>query len=490
MIEFLPHFIALFFVVYLLILAAKPTAKKSVNLTLFLVWAFVFLFQVSANVFQKGLFMDGLIYSSIAMNMAENIGDFWHPVFLNNEGVFYSHPPLVFYLQHFFFKTFGDIFWVEKLYNILLGVLSVLVIAKIWKEVKKEETTFFSLKFLPSILLFTFPLAGWAIRSNVLEVTQCFFILLACCFFQKSLDLSFKKSLLFILLGAFFILLSMLCKGFTGLFPLFYFVLYSIVFYKKITIDSLLKTSFAVFVLGMQILLVWIMFNDSHAYFYTYIQKQVLDSVNGLYTTSSRFWIVISLFQQLLIPIIITAVLLFIAKKNKVQIKYRKEAVFYFCIGLSASLPLMISLKQSEFYLYPSLPFFAISFALLLANPVLFFLSKINQKKANGFFIGGIFVVVCYSFFVFKNAERDKLLIADLSTVFADNKKIKSVALSDEILKNYSLIGYAKRYHHVEFCSKYTASYLLKENQWLSETEKAAIISNSSKLCLVKNRLH
>ena len=41
--------------------------------------AAVFLLLACNNVLTRGMFMDGLIYSSVADNMAHGIGDFWHP---------------------------------------------------------------------------------------------------------------------------------------------------------------------------------------------------------------------------------------------------------------------------------------------------------------------------------------------------------------------------------------------------------------------------
>ena len=48
------------------------------------------------NLLTRGMFMDGLIYTSVASNMAEGVGSFWHPVYTATQFPdFYEHPPLM-----------------------------------------------------------------------------------------------------------------------------------------------------------------------------------------------------------------------------------------------------------------------------------------------------------------------------------------------------------------------------------------------------------
>jgi 4-amino-4-deoxy-L-arabinose transferase-like glycosyltransferase len=61
--------------------------------------------------YQDGMFMDGVQYAAVARNLAKGIGSFWFPVFSDNYvaglNSFHEHPPLVYYLQSFFFKIFA-----------------------------------------------------------------------------------------------------------------------------------------------------------------------------------------------------------------------------------------------------------------------------------------------------------------------------------------------------------------------------------------------
>ena len=64
---------------------------------LYVAVAALFLALVSGSLTTTGMFMDGLIYSNVAANMADGIGSFWHPVYTSSyHPDFYQHPPLMF----------------------------------------------------------------------------------------------------------------------------------------------------------------------------------------------------------------------------------------------------------------------------------------------------------------------------------------------------------------------------------------------------------
>ncbi|MGQ3014586.1 MAG: hypothetical protein ACT6QS_12830, partial [Flavobacteriales bacterium] len=51
----------------------------------------------------EGLFLDGLVYATVARNMAQGSGTFFIPLFEANMHVpFFEHPPLVFWLESLF----------------------------------------------------------------------------------------------------------------------------------------------------------------------------------------------------------------------------------------------------------------------------------------------------------------------------------------------------------------------------------------------------
>lgn len=92
-------------------------------------WAFVFAvytLTVLPRLAQLGMFVDGVVYATLAHNPAQGIGSFWavqhteavHPVF-------YDHPPLAFGLQSLLFRAVGDSVMVERVYSFDAGVLTL-----------------------------------------------------------------------------------------------------------------------------------------------------------------------------------------------------------------------------------------------------------------------------------------------------------------------------------------------------------------------------
>ena len=69
----------------------------------------VMLALVLPNLVQHGMFMDGTQYAIVAKNLAEGKGSFWFPYLSSSwekqgQNFFLEHPPLIYFLQSFFFK--------------------------------------------------------------------------------------------------------------------------------------------------------------------------------------------------------------------------------------------------------------------------------------------------------------------------------------------------------------------------------------------------
>ena len=102
------------------------------------------------NLLQKGMFVDGVWYAAISKNLAHGIGTFWQPVFTRTMFPgFYEHPPLVFGLQSLFFCALGDGIYVEKLYALVVIVLTLLLIHVLWKQIFREQKSLQAYSYLP-----------------------------------------------------------------------------------------------------------------------------------------------------------------------------------------------------------------------------------------------------------------------------------------------------------------------------------------------------
>ena len=139
----------------------------------------LFLFVCLYRVVYMDMFFDGLIYASISRNMANGVGSFWYPYytqfFLNP---FYEHPPLVFWLQSFAFRLFGDHRLVEFFWGTLCALLTIFFTYRTYllSEQKNENKQLVSKSSWFVIFLFaTIPTISWTFNNNILENTMAVF---------------------------------------------------------------------------------------------------------------------------------------------------------------------------------------------------------------------------------------------------------------------------------------------------------------------------
>ena len=136
----------------------------------------IFLILIGKTLFSDGMFMDGLLYASVAKNLSNGIGSFWH-LHLTNTFLpqFYEHPPLAFGLQSLFFYVFGESIYIERIYSLLTFVIVGILIVSIWNIINNEKQT----GWLPLLFWITIPLVSWCCSNNMLENTMSVFICLS-----------------------------------------------------------------------------------------------------------------------------------------------------------------------------------------------------------------------------------------------------------------------------------------------------------------------
>jgi 4-amino-4-deoxy-L-arabinose transferase-like glycosyltransferase len=319
------------------------------------------------NLFTRGMFVDGVTYASIGRNLALGYGSFWKPFYIHSfYPVFYEHPPLVFYMISIFFRAFGDFFWVERIYSLCTFIFSTYLIHRIWIDIVDKPDR--SLSWLPVLLWSITPIISWSYSNNMLENTMGVFCLLAT--WQCVLFLQNRVQKWRLVLVVLFIFAGIFSKGPIALFPIaipviFYFVYFE----RKNRIDyiyTIAITAALVFLFGIVNLS-----PDAHSFLINYLHSQILASLNGQREqVESHFHLLYPLFLHLL-PMMGLYIIAFIGYKFKILERRpgsNRQAVLFLIIGLSASLPIMISIKQSEYYLVPSIPYFGLGIALLLKN--------------------------------------------------------------------------------------------------------------------------
>ncbi len=353
----------------------------------------IFILLCAPALFTEGMFMDGLMYATVAKNLAHGEGSFWFLKFSDTYLTsFHEHPPLIFGLQSLCFNLFGDSVLVERFFSFFTYIISGVFVMLIFKEI--TPTKIHSLSWLPLLLWIVMPLATWGAVNNMLENGMLVFILLSVLFFLKSLK---KNRFLFLALSSLMLFAAFLSKGFTGLFSLslpFWFWCFDKEYsFKKALIDTI---SLLVF-LALFFLLLFALQKDSLASLQAYYDIQVVNSLKNVVTVNSRFFILGKLVTEVLISLGILLLIFLLGRKQKTLSIDLKGVLIFLAIGLSAVLPITLSLKQNAHYLLCALPFFAIAFGLLIAPYLLALTEKVKWNNRILFTVATLFFITAAS---------------------------------------------------------------------------------------------
>ncbi len=418
---------------------------------------------------------------------------------------FNEHPPLVFALQSQFFKFFGDAYWVERLYSLTTVIVSAGLIYFVYRQISQLSFVINVLgnsKVPPqpdensiSTKSIVFPSSAWVLllwisvpivnrcaQNNMLENTMLVFVLASVwCYFQF---LKFKlsssvfsetngtasktqaaQSFVWLFLSGSMLLLAFMAKGFTGLFP---FALPAIVVWvlRKDNYSALIKPFIqqtATMLLGFAIsfaLMTWL-FPESASALQRYYDKQVLGSLEKVQTVSTRFKILGDYFLALL-PMILLSLLLqwgftrngnFTRKTNK-QISFSQKLKFIYrkfaespwtqiliLLSLTGVLPIMISLKQSDYYIYCVFPFVAMSVVLVFDSAWLWLENKLLEIRFWPVALGCIILFFGgWGYVQAGKVQRDKQLWNDINKI-VEVVQVYNASQQDSILENQIVNG-------------------------------------------------
>lgn len=189
-----------------------------------------------------------------------------------------------------------------------------------------------------------------------------------------------------------------------------------------------------------------------------YFNVQVINSLQNVKTVDSRFFIVGTLFLELLPSIGICAIIMFWAWRKKLSIGITKEiykpALVFFLLGLCGVLPIMVSMKQRSFYIIATLPYFAIAIAMLI-NPLIdkLLTKQIEKNKKHRYFSWiSVFVIsigIFMSLFFAAKIGRDNNEIEDTYTIIQMIPEGGIINVLPETYTEFSLHGYFARYKNI-----------------------------------------
>jgi 4-amino-4-deoxy-L-arabinose transferase-like glycosyltransferase len=433
----------------------------------------VFLIIVSPNLFSHGMFMDGLIYSSVAKNMANGIGTFWNPhftaTFMPN---FHEHPPLALGLQSIFFRLFGESRLVEKFYSLLMVLIVAIIISKIWK------TLHYKYAWFPLLLWLSTPVVAWACCNNMLENTLTVFILLSVLFYLKSLQ---NKKHLFLFMSGFMLVLGFLTKGFVAFFPWTFPLIAWFLMRQKSFRMALADTAELVLFTVTPLILLIVFIPEARLSLKTYLDVQLINSLKNVVTVDTRFFILIRLCTELIPAFVLCFLFIAWGKFRKLPLNVlksnHKQALVFILLGLSGVLPVMVSLKQSGFYILATYPIFAIGFSLLLYPLLETLFCNINYNSKGFLF----FKIIAYVIFILgvtfslsfsTKYNHEKNRIKDIYTIILQVPSGSIINIEPEMFPDWVSHGYFSRFKSISLDPelKNNREYLLVKNEIYSDT--------------------
>jgi 4-amino-4-deoxy-L-arabinose transferase-like glycosyltransferase len=420
---------------------------------------------------QDGMFMDAMLYTSVSHNLSMGIGTFWFPQFSihNVAGLpsFHEQPPLVFGIQSLFYTLFGDSMYVERFYTFLTMCITALLIIFLWKEIFRNQDGFIKLGWLPLILWITIPVCFWSYSNNMHENTMGIFTLSAVLLIYKSF-LTEKFQITLWILSGFTIFLATLSKGLPGFFPITVPFLYWLTI-KKNTFSKTFLQTLIITLLPVIIYTILFFIPESKESLSTYLFKRVLHRINEVPTVDNRFYILLRLFMELLPQLSLVVIIFLIAKVKKIKIHFSeqiRESVFFIAVGLSASIPLMLTLVQKGFYFVPSLPFFAIGLSILIAPFILNLTERIDtqNKKYKMFLLLSLLLFISTTTFALLQkgkVSRNKEQLHDIYLIGTIVPRQTTVSIPADMWNDWDLQCYLVRYFNISLETNYQNNYCI-----------------------------
>lgn len=341
---------------------------------------------------QHGMFLDGVTYGAIAHLLHYDIGQLSAPFYTSYLGsVFYDQMPLGLGLQALFFDIFGDHYWVERLYCLTALVLTSLVLVRLYRLHVPSD----GIALLPTLLFVVTPIVLWSYQQNILEVTVCLGATVSIYAYTRYMQSGMWWFLL-IAIAAFIGAIG--AKGPTGAYPLAAGAIYLLAYRRW---DQWQRTTVQVLA-SMVILYGLYLVPIVGDYVDHYLQAQLLPALAGNreVTVEHRGELLLDLVSEVAVPLAIGLILWLSTRRHIRTSPDRSTVIYYLLLGLSASIPMLISVKQRRFYLMPSIAMFSMAIAIWLTPHATYALSKCSRAALRsmstvGYLLLGVALTLC-----------------------------------------------------------------------------------------------
>lgn len=436
----------------------------------------IFIVLIVPLLVQDGMFMDGVLYATVAKNQAEGFGSFWYPIFAdtwNKHGVptFHEHPPLVFGIQSLFFKIFGTSIYVERFYSFLTAFLTAWLIHLNWKILFQNQKELSNFSWLPILFWIIIPVCFWSFQNNMHENTMGVFTLASTYFLLKFYFQKPKNR--YLIIGGIFIFLASFCKGVPGIFPLaFPFLIW--ISHRNISFVNVIHHTLLLCLIAFGIYALLMVHEPARESLIFYFENRLLDRIDSDPTVGNRFYIVGRLFQELLPPLILGVLIVFFSKLKTNTITFNnldlKNGLLFFLLGFAGTLPLLLTLVQKGFYMVHALPYFGIGIALIIVPNLTIFFKKqsteiINNKTFTILSSMLLIGAILFSSLQFGKSKRDENMLHDVYLLKNILPAKAHITLEKSIHQDWGLKVYLMRNSKISTSNTKTYPYFLVEKK-------------------------
>jgi len=430
---------------------------KKISLSLLVVIALASVLWLP-NLFTKGMFMDGVYHALLAHNLYHGVGSFWAPQTADYaHPAYWDNPQLSEFFLAQWYRMFGDFYWVEKLYSLFCAAIQLILIAAAWRIYFSDKQEIKKYAWLPCLLFLIIPLTSWGYSSNLMENAMSIFttssVIVFFLFLRRNQNL-FACSVI----GGALIFLALITKGPVALFSLatpFFFIWTE----EKFKWQKSFAYMFLQFTTVALIFFLVFSMEAPKNFLNHYLDVQLLRAVKPEAGKSVlHFQIILQLLVALSPLLLLSVISAFLKEKDSTSNKqFLQTSVVFILIGLSASVPVMLSAKQNKHYLIPSLPLFAIGFSCLILPFVVWVRQKISATEKIEFTAKRIclFIISACIALSAQNAgtySRDEELLSDIEKIQFLVKDEKVICADWSLYGDWALRANMNRLYDKKIC--------------------------------------
>ena len=390
--------------------------------------------------------MDGATYAAVSRNLAMDSGTWWDLFYTPNlYPHFIEHPPLHIWLQSFVFHFLGDQWWIEDVFGLTMWLLTAWGLDRLGEKLGLSTSQLLAALFMWTLI----PVVNWGYSNNLLEISMSAWLVWSVYFSVQGIR---SQRFFPLVIAGTLVSAGALTKGPVALFPLavpfFWFLLYPPQPSWKWARPT--AVLFLGFVLPFFVLY-WL--RDAQDYFIRYWNKQIIQSLENVQTVSNRWYLLGQFALQLAIPGGI--VLWSHFQKRSTELKFPKvnrTAWVLWAISLSAVLPMLISMKQRDFYLIPAMGFAALALAFHFRDSRFVRLLAIRQSYMRALFL---FLGLGFGLrFIPAITDTEQGALVASIQALPQSQKGQTIYVAPELLSNWNIIAQCARFGPIYFKPK------------------------------------